>query len=48
MKATLTAKPKRKPNLVRWFTKHNISSNHCSQGQAVKLAIEHLEKLDRW
>lgn len=34
--------PKRKPNLVRWFIKHNVSSNVCSQDYATLRAIEYL------
>lgn len=40
MKATLSYRPKRKPNMVRWFLKHGISSNVMSSEHAIPLAIE--------
>lgn len=40
MKANLTAKPKRRINMVTWFLKHNVSSNVCSLDFAIMRAIE--------
>lgn len=38
-------KPKRKPNLVRWFNKHKVSGNIMSVDSAIPLAIEHVSRL---
>lgn len=40
LKVKLGHKPKRKPNLVRWFSKHNISGNVCSLNCATMRGIE--------
>lgn len=33
-------KPKRKPNLVRWMTKHNVSCDVMSTPYAISRAID--------
>ena len=38
--ATLAAKPKRKPNLVRWMIKHRVSGNLVSLPYSSMLAVE--------
>ena len=42
----LGAKPKRRPNLPRWFKKHNVSSNVMSLDHAICAAVEWLAKGD--
>ena len=32
--------PKRKPNLSRWFIKHNVSTDHTSLNEGISRAIE--------
>lgn len=40
IKAVLTAKPKRRINMVRWMIKHRVSGQVTSLDQAITLAIE--------
>lgn len=42
----LGAKPKRRPNLSRWFEKHNVSGNVMSLDHAICAAVEWLAKGD--
>ncbi|WP_394749566.1 chromo domain-containing protein [Spongiimicrobium salis] len=47
VKAVLGHKPKRKPNLVKWMTKHQVSTHHTSLDVGVAIAIESLFNSDR-
>lgn len=46
IRVTMSAKPKRKPNLVRWMKKHRVSGAIMSLDHAIPLAIERQYKND--
>lgn len=40
VRAILTAKPKRRINMVRWMLKHSVGTNVISSDYGIPLAIE--------